>query len=55
MADMREELVQKIERARQQLNQNVDTEAAYNTIYSSVWSYQQSFVMVTSSLLTLAI
>mgnify|MGYP003364142231 CR=1 FL=1 len=25
MADMREELVQKIERARQQLNQNIDT------------------------------
>ncbi|MFR3284708.1 MAG: Spo0E family sporulation regulatory protein-aspartic acid phosphatase [Clostridium fessum] len=33
MADMREELVQKIERARQQLNQNIDTKAAYDTIY----------------------
>ena len=33
MADMREELVQKIERARQQLNQNIDTTAAYDTIY----------------------
>ena len=30
MADMREELVQKIERARQQLNQNIDTKAAYH-------------------------
>ena len=30
MADMREELVQKIERARQQLNQNIDT---YDIIY----------------------
>lgn len=33
MADMREELVQKIERARQQLNQNIDTKAAYDIIY----------------------
>ena len=33
MADMREELVQKIERARQQLNQNIDTQAAYDIIY----------------------
>ena len=30
MADMREELVQKIERTRQQLNQNIDTKAAYD-------------------------
>ena len=33
MADMREELVQKIERTRQQLNQNIDTKAAYDIIY----------------------
>ena len=33
MADMREELVQKIERARQQLNPNIDAKAAYDTIY----------------------
>ena len=33
MSDMREELVQKIERARQQLNQNIDTKAAYVIIY----------------------
>ena len=33
MADMREELVQKIERARQQLKQNIDTKAANDTIY----------------------
>ena len=33
MEDMKEELVQKIEQARERLNQSIDTRAAYDTIY----------------------